>query len=113
MAPISANEKPQKNFRSTSSASARRLGLAQALSNLRIADSTEFAVVYCKFHVVLESRNFELAAALQSPAAPRVVDNQAAHDASGIAHESVSIGEGGAVLVREFKICLVQERRGA
>jgi hypothetical protein len=54
-----------------------------------------------------------LATPLLSLPAASVIDNQAPHDARGITHESVAIGEGSSILPGDLDVCLVQESGSA
>ena len=53
--------------------------------------------------------NFELAPAFLYLAASDMVDDQAAHDARGIAHESGAIGKRSAIAGRNLNVSLMQE----
>ena len=111
MAPISANEKPQKNFRSTTSASVRLdlgqlvEGVADVLQLVRAGDALGDRRV--------ERRDLELPAALVRAAAAHVVDDQAAHRPRRVGHEARAIGKGDALAVPTCSVGLVHERRGA
>ncbi len=100
MPPISANEKPQKNLRSTMR-DRRSSSCGQLVE--RVADPRQLGGVgHHAGDVGLERGDLELAAALLRLAAARVVDDDAAHHARGIAHEAVAIGERGALRGREM-----------
>jgi hypothetical protein len=54
-----------------------------------------------------EGRKLEFATPLLSPAAPGMINNQATHGASSIAHESVAISEGRSISASDFDISLM------
>jgi hypothetical protein len=88
----------------------RRVGLGQFVK--RIAYASEAAVVHCVLDVCSERGDLKLATALLGPAIPRMIDDQAAHDPGGIAHESATIGKGSGVFACDFDICLVKQGDG-
>jgi hypothetical protein len=93
IAAISAKPSPQKNFRSTSSASAA----SDCASASSASDSG------CQV---------ELAAALEGTALAHVVDDQPAHRPCGVGEETRLVGEGHAAAA-EVEVGLVQQRGGA
>ena len=61
-------------------------------------------------HVGRDRRDLELAAALLRLPAARVVDDQPAHHARGVAHEALAIGKCRALAAGDVQIGLVQQR---
>ena len=75
----------------------------------RFADTREFLVVGNVICIRTERGDLKLATAFLRPAIPRVVDDQAAHDARRIAHESRLVGEADAVVARHINVGLMEE----
>ena len=110
-AAISANEKPQKNFRSTSSARAALVVASSSSASpiaLRVRASTARSTT-----VVSMRRDLEGSAALLRAPSIGVIDDQPAHDARRISHEACAVGKGRSRPRRHGEICLMQERRDA
>jgi hypothetical protein len=85
-------------------------GLGEFLE--RLTDANEVAVVNRVLDFGSERGDLELAAALLGPATSRMIDYQAAHDPSGIAHESPAVSEGCPVFACDFDIRLVEQGDG-
>ena len=108
IAAISANEKPQKNFRSTSSASPGSSAASSSRASPRPRGRER-----TRRRAVVERGEGEFAAALLRAAIADVVDHQPPHRPRGIAEEPIAIGEGGGVAPGHRQIRLVQQRRRA
>ena len=109
IAAISAKEKPQKNFRSTTSASAGSAAASSSSAALIRTSSFSSASVG---DLVAERRDLEVAAALLRLAAARVVDDEAAHDLRGVAHEAAAVGEDRRLAPGDVQVGLVEQGRG-
>ena len=90
MAPISAKEKPPKNFRSTISASAGST-VASSSRAAPILDELFLVGRTPRLGLGPSGRDLEAAAAFLGLAAARVVDDEAAHDLRGIGHEAPAV----------------------
>ncbi len=111
MLAISAKEKPQKNFRSTSSAS----GGVDAASSSSASPSCWSCLASAGRRMFSSSISVkrDLAAALLRAFPVDVVDDQPAHRPRCVFHEAMAIREHRAVPAVEAQVGFVQQRRGA
>ena len=111
---ISLNEKPQKNFRSTHSAS-RASSLRQRLERLvQLLDLDRLPIFLQRVRQLGRQRgDLEVAAALLRMAAAQVVDDQPAHGARRVRHELPAIAERQRLAMGDVEEGFVQQRRRA
>ena len=74
-----------------------------------IADARQFTVIRQILNIRPEGCDLEEAAAFLSTAAACVIDDQAAHDARCVAHESGFVGKAHALFVSHFNVGLMEE----
>src|SRR6516164_8313565 len=103
IAAISANEKPQKNFKSTTSAREGSALASWSSASLIRVSSRQSGI----FSFGAKRRDFELTAALLRTATSRVINDQTPHYASGITHESVAIRKGRSLSAGDFDVGLM------
>ena len=108
-APISAKEKPPKNFKSTTSASCASTA---ARSSMRAADTKQlFVVGHFRLGLGRERDDLEPAAAFEGMPAARVIDDEAAHHLRGIGHEASAVRKDRCLASGDVEVDLVEERR--
>ena len=107
IAAISTNEKPQKNFRSTTSA--RRGSTAPNSSRAVLSASSSATGARGDVDAGLERGDLEEAAALLGPPPARVIDDERAHHPRRVAHEPRPIRERRAGAPGHVEIRLVQQ----
>ena len=111
IAAISANEKPQKNFSSTISASVGSTSASSSSASLiAISDCGDGDLAGA---VAVERRQVKEPAALLRALPAHVVDDQAAHDPGRIAHEAAVIHEHRAFGAGNLQVRLMEQRRHA
>lgn len=74
-----------------------------------LANLSEFPVVRNIVGIWAQRGDLKQAAAFLRTAIPRVIDNETAHDARRIAHESRLVGEADAVVARHINVGLMEE----
>src|SRR5579872_1067737 len=79
--------------------------LGQFVSSL--TDLHQFMLIYRILDFGFERRNLKLAAPFLSRATASMIDNQTSHNASGVAHESLAVGERSSVISGHLDVGLV------
>jgi hypothetical protein len=78
----------------------------------RVADSNQLPVINRILDLGFKRRKLEFATTLLSPATPCMVNNQATHHPSCVAHESAAIGEVRPILMSNLYVRLMEKSRG-